>query len=392
MRFYFTFIFPIAMFLTETAFAQKKSVGFEWSLPGRLTAQPGMVKALGVAGAISGISNNMLIVAGGANFPEAMPWEGGKKKYHDQITVFGKNEDQLHPITRIFRLPSPVAYAATCTTPRGILYAGGENENGILDQVYLLNWDSTKKTTSTVVFPPLPIALTNAAAVYINNRFIVLGGEGVEGVSDRCWSLDLNNIAAGWLDLPPLPQPVSFPVCVSLETEKGIKIYVLGGRRKSRDGISDLYNSVYAYDLSLASWSSLKPLPYPLSAGSGVAYGNNSILLFSGDQGATFTKVEQLLAAIPSSQDETERAMLVAKKNELLIRHPGFSKTVILYNVESGESNPFDTIPFEPPVTTNAFWWDGEIYIPSGEIRPGVRTPQIIKATLRTGVKPRIQQ
>ncbi|MBK7099157.1 MAG: hypothetical protein IPH58_13430 [Sphingobacteriales bacterium] len=34
--------------------------------------------SIGFAGMISGISNNKLIVAGGANFPDELPWQGGK--------------------------------------------------------------------------------------------------------------------------------------------------------------------------------------------------------------------------------------------------------------------------------------------------------------------------
>ena len=35
---------------------------------------------IGVAGAFSGVHNGAMVVAGGANFPNGMPWEGGKKQ------------------------------------------------------------------------------------------------------------------------------------------------------------------------------------------------------------------------------------------------------------------------------------------------------------------------
>lgn len=383
MQNFFTSTFLIAVFLTETASAQRIPVAIEWSLPSRLPAQPGGVKALGVAGAVAGISNNVLMVAGGANFPGAMPWEGGKKIYHDQITVFSKKENQLSVVNNTSYLPMPVAYAATCITPKGILYAGGENETGIVDKAYLLGWDAAEQKTTLESLPSLPFAATNAAAVCIKNTVVVAGGEGVEGASDRCWSLDLNNCGAGWKELPPLPRPVSYAVCVALETEDGIKIYVLGGRRKTEEGISALYNSVYVYDLIRKSWSALKPLPYPLSAGSGVAFRNNTILLFSGDQGTTFSKVEQLLADMHTAQTAAEKSILLEQKNKLLLAHPGFSKTVLQYHVETGECTAVDTIPFDAPVTTRAFWWDNAVFIPSGEIRAGVRTPNIIMATFK---------
>jgi len=42
---------------------------------------------LGVAGPIAGTAGASLIVAGGANFPEAPPWQGGKKVWHDRICM-----------------------------------------------------------------------------------------------------------------------------------------------------------------------------------------------------------------------------------------------------------------------------------------------------------------
>ena len=40
---------------------------------------------IGVAGAFSGFIDNHLIIAGGANFPYATPWNGGNKTYQNTI-------------------------------------------------------------------------------------------------------------------------------------------------------------------------------------------------------------------------------------------------------------------------------------------------------------------
>ena len=50
-------------------------------------AWPGTTQP-GVAGPFAGIHGSTLIVAGGANFPDTMPWHGGKKQYHDEIYQF----------------------------------------------------------------------------------------------------------------------------------------------------------------------------------------------------------------------------------------------------------------------------------------------------------------
>ena len=41
----------------------------------------------GFAGLFAGVSDNMLICAGGANFPHKKPWEGGIKQWYDHIYI-----------------------------------------------------------------------------------------------------------------------------------------------------------------------------------------------------------------------------------------------------------------------------------------------------------------
>jgi len=38
---------------------------------------------MGVAGPLAGVDRGMLLVGGGCNFPDSMPWAGGKKKYYN---------------------------------------------------------------------------------------------------------------------------------------------------------------------------------------------------------------------------------------------------------------------------------------------------------------------
>ena len=58
----------------------------QWKIAAVLPATSGHAKAFGLAGAVCGIHQNALIIAGGANFPDAMPWLGGKKKKNSFIS------------------------------------------------------------------------------------------------------------------------------------------------------------------------------------------------------------------------------------------------------------------------------------------------------------------
>ncbi|MFO0044239.1 MAG: galactose oxidase, partial [Armatimonadota bacterium] len=39
----------------------------------------------GFAAPFAGMSHNQLLVAGGANFPDKRPWEGGTKVWYDKV-------------------------------------------------------------------------------------------------------------------------------------------------------------------------------------------------------------------------------------------------------------------------------------------------------------------
>ncbi len=57
----------------------------ELSLTTQQQSLPSLPDAHGFAGAFAGISHGTLLVAGGANFPDKKPWEGGQKVWHDNV-------------------------------------------------------------------------------------------------------------------------------------------------------------------------------------------------------------------------------------------------------------------------------------------------------------------
>jgi SSS family solute:Na+ symporter len=60
---------------------------FHYSSLPELPANSGMSVQPGLAGPYAGIDDDVLILAGGANFPEKLPWEGGEKVYYNEIFI-----------------------------------------------------------------------------------------------------------------------------------------------------------------------------------------------------------------------------------------------------------------------------------------------------------------
>lgn len=350
-----------------------------WSVPAQLPLPAGAGVQPGVAGASAGLHQQVLLIAGGANFPGGMPWEGGKKQYHGDVYALHKNMQWAGaPV----KLPFVFAYAASVSTPDGLLCIGGEDENGIRSSVFLLQWDAAAATVRVKNMPPLPQPLTNASAAIYGNTVYVAGGENAAETVNAFYSLELSP-GAGWKQLPPLPTAVSHAVMVAQSNGEYACIYLAGGRTKNASGISTLHNSAWQYDPKTRQWKRLRDIPLPaVSAGSGVASGATYILLFGGDKGDVFTQIETFNAQIAKAATAEEKQRLQNAKLPLLTAHQGFSKDVLLYNTVTDAWSRIGEIPFETPVTATAVKWGDDIIIASGEIKPGVRTPQILKGTL----------
>ncbi|CAN5405225.1 hypothetical protein BH11BAC3_BH11BAC3_07870 [soil metagenome] len=368
----------LSMFLTADSIAQKKQAHLiEWTVAGAIPADK-LQPSIGLAGPVNGIHHNVLIVAGGSNFPNGMPWNGGKKIYYSKGYVFSKQKNDQLKLLKSFQLPVSLAYAASCSIKEGVIVVGGENENGLSKEVFIMQWNETKKNIQIINLPQLPFAITNAAVACIENTVYLVGGETESKASDKLLCLELDNLSAGWKELAPVPKPVSHAVFQPVISSGLNCIYLLGGRKKNKSGISDLYASVYQYDPGKNRWMEKPPLPYALSAGTGAMISTDKILLFGGDKGETFHQTETLIAAINIEKDSAKKQILNQQKIQLQTNHPGFSNEVLLYNPINGECKSIGVIPFDTPVTTTALKWGHQVLIPCGEIKAGVRTPQIL--------------
>ena len=62
-------------------------------------------------------------------------------------------------------------------------------------------------------------------------------------------------------------------------------------------------------------------------------------------------------------------------------KHPGFLREVLDYSTEAGATTRYADFP-GGQVTTTLVAWAGGYVVPSGEIRPAVRTPQVYYADI----------
>lgn len=358
--------------------AEPVALLFKWDDAGSLPPNADGSPSAGLAGPVTGITNNVLIIGGGSNFTSGAPWQGGIKKYYRDIFVYRKENDSLVLTKRNLQLPYNVAYSANCSTCKGIVIAGGENAKGAIANALLLHWDDASQNLQIKELPALPQPLSAGAVAADGDMVYFAGGQNMRTVSDNLYMLDLRDTASGWQLLAQLPKPVAFSVLFVQSDGNEKRLYLVGGRKMNIDSTSDLYRDVYQFDLTGKKWVQKTSLPYALSAHTGVAFGENELLVFSGDKGATFHKTEELLMQISGEKDPEKKRFLINAKNALQEEHPGFSHDVLAYNTVKDAWQKVDSIPLVCPVTTTALNWDNNIVIPCGEIRAGVRSAEIL--------------
>lgn len=370
-------LYPFAL----AAMMLSSGQSFSWQ---QVTSLPGIngQRSTGYAGAINGINHDRLIVAGGANFPGKLPWEGGKKAYSNQIHILQRNNDSyvwdnINGIT----LPEPVAYCGCTSTQKGIVYAGGENGNGLLKTAYVLSL--AKYQTVIHRLPDLPVAATNITLTHCGNMVYAAGGDQQNGSLDLFCCIDIGAPHPRWQILHKLPLALANAALVAQNGPDGEYIYLIGGRTKTSTGISDLHSVVYRYNIVRKSWTACANITnnghvMNYSAGPSIALGKRYILLLGGDDGIIFHQIETLLARINKTTDSIEREQLIAAKNKLVTTHPGFNRRILIYDTMHNSWLAAGELPFTAQVTTNAVWWGNDIVISNGEIHPGVRTPAIM--------------
>ncbi|MBD1424290.1 hypothetical protein [Sphingobacterium arenae] len=366
-----TSILLLTVVLSSCSSAEKSKT-IVWNNQTKLPANADGSSHLGLAGPVAGMMGDKLLIAGGANFPGKMPWDGGAKQYATETYIYQLENGVLTFLTQS-ELKEAIAYPGNCSVGQILYVAGGENESGAVKSVKKFSLKGN--TLQEESLPDLPLALTNGSLVFASNKLYFVGGENQQLVSDKIYRLDLSAENMVWEEAFTLAHPVSNAVVVS---DKKNKLYIAGGRMRNTDSLSTIYNQLFEVDLPSGSINKITDLPQPTAAGTGIWDDDGHILLFGGDHAETFHRVEALIAQINQTTDASWRNTLIEEKAVLQRQHPGFSSHTWSFNVVQKKWKKQDDIIGESPVTTTALRHQNSVIIPSGEIRAGVRTDQIL--------------
>lgn len=308
----------------------------------------------GFAAMFAGTSHGRLLVAGGANFPERPPWEGGSKVWYDNVYVL----DRPHGTwAAAGRLPGPRAYGVSVTFREAVLCWGGSDAEQHYADGFRLEWQTSGLQISPL--PALPIPIANACGAVVDDRLYVAGGlqsPAAATALHRIFMLDLSSTAelsqrATWTELPAWPGRGRM---LSVAAAWDGAFWLIGGAalRRGRDGTveRDYLRDVYRYTPA-DGWQQLADLPQPVvAAPSPAPVLAQGPLILGGDDGAQVSAAPNL--------------------------HRGFSTTVLEWHAATRTWTSRATLP-APRVTAPLVPWGRGFALISGEVRPGIRSPEV---------------
>jgi cyclically-permuted mutarotase family protein len=390
----------VALASAGASLGRGKIMDIKWDELPALPPSPGQSRQAGLAGPFAGAQGDVLFVGGGANFPDKAPWEGGTKAWWSDLFVLERHAGGRAQwvADKHFKLPRPIAYGMSFSTPDGVICAGGCDAAQCYRDVFQLSWNAATREVVTTPLPPLPAPLGFHFGAMVGQTIFVAGGQQTmkDAVpSSAFFALDLSQRGRPdkfrWETLPAWPGP---PRIVPVAAASGGKFYLFGGRDFHAGRPTDMLTDAYVLDPAVRSWKKIAGLPLGVMAGTAMTAPDGEILIFSGDRGDLFLKLEaydlevealrkkmsDASADRAALQREVEAQLLAKKK--IYDTHPGFGREVLGYNPTTNAWRVVARSPVPGQVTTIAVPWGGAIVIPNGEVRPGIRTADVTQLTL----------
>jgi len=409
------FVLSITCFLSAVIASETLT----WKELPELPPLPGRENQPGLAGAFAGVHNDALIIAGGTNSPDGLPWNiladgsSPKKIYNKEIYVLQKNSQWA--ISDV-NLPHGYSYGVSIPTDNGLVCIGGEwcdydadGKNKIKsDKVFFLkHLGEGKLSIDDTSLPILPEAVSAMAGAKIGDYIYLVGGNNGKTETKNFWRLNLST-KNKWETLEPWPgQPRSQHVAVVQSDGRRDCLYIFSGRFNDPVKGWQFLRDSYKYDPDAGIWTKVADVGINLSntksvcvmAATGIKLGANHIAIFGGASGDLFQKVEQdmprQIEALDDSGKTDEARIFTAKKWALYTNHPGFSRDILVYHTITDTWIKLGNVPESEingmtagsQIMTTAVQWDKNIIIPSGEVRPGVRSPKIwiVTPSMRSG-------
>jgi len=359
-------LLPIILISFLSFCNSKTSNQIVWNKVGKLPIPNGFSKSIGVSGAMAGFIGEYLVITGGANFPYKPLTEGGKKEFYSDIFVMKVNADNTLTKVNTGQLPQKLATGIAIKDHNSLYIIGGENATGDSDIIYQITLQDTKPIIKEIAKLPFTWA---AGVAFINKGTLYLiGGRQKKKASNKVWAYNLKDYSIK--SLPDLPgeSRVQMPFSVL-----GNKVYIFNGL-----GSLTLTDN-YSYDFTKNTWHKLSDTKlngedFTIAGGATIPLTNNDILIIGGVNKEVFDDAVTKLGTLQGIELDNFKANYFARTPKEF----NFSKQMMVFNTKKNKWTSIGVLPFiggagSFPLVKK----DNKIWHISGEIKAGVRTPEI---------------
>lgn len=235
----------------------------------------------------------------------------------------------------------------------------------------------TTAAAQTQTYPDLPTGIKNGVGGLIGNT--IYAGLGTAG--QKFYALNLADAARGWTEVAAFPGAPRDQASAAVVSGK---LYVFGGLGKpTPEATTSVFNQVHAYDPASNSWQELKTrAPVEIGGGTAVAQGDR-ILLFGGVNRNIFNGYFTDIAAAgtdKAASDAVALAYFSGRPQDYF-----FGKEVQSYTPATNTWQSLGTAPFSGRAGAAISLQGDTLNVVSGEIKPGLRTAQAGRATVKDG-------
>ncbi|HEY9551755.1 MAG TPA: cyclically-permuted mutarotase family protein [Prevotella sp.] len=324
--------------------------------------------AQGVSACFAGAVGHRLVMAGGCNFPDVPAKEGGKKRFYKGIYMAVEKQPDSLQWRRIGQLPVEAAYGVSVQWKNRLIFIGGCNSGGSLQSV----WQVAVRNNKAVVTecPSLPCPLDNMAGCLVGHYIYVAGGNSTRNVVFR---LNLKAVRRGWETLSPYPGAQRMQPVAGAWGTKGFALWG-GFAPRTPEKQASLSMDGLAWNSDKQAWS--RPTGPCDENGNEIFLGGagavqlaNGRLVVAG--GVNKTIFLQALNAPQPDYMGHEPAWY--RFNSRILLHDGQAWRVLTDCADAARAG------------CSLVRMGHTIYIIGGELKPGVRTPTVLKMRMHAG-------
>lgn len=372
------FLSLISLFILCSCAQKKNLASARWELcqtAGFPSQEEGMEN--GVSACYAGALGDKLIMAGGCNFPDVPASEGGKKKFYKGIYAADITADSVLNWRKVGELPLASAYGVATVYNDRLICAGGTDGTRSLTDVFSIRLKEDGSSAIIDSLPSFPESLDNFCGT-VTGRYLLLAGGNRKGVpSNTFWCLDLEDTDAGWVELHSFPgEARTQAVCAAEAKDGGYRFYIWGGFAVASAGNdASLSTDGYCYSSDTKQWTAVAAPcdengeAMSVGGGTAVTVDNRWVLCTGGVNKDIFLSalrapMEGYMLHEPEWYKFNDRLMVYDMKEDawnMVIRSSHLARAGAV--LVSGGDDSFYNI--------------------NGELKPGIRTPEITRIWLK---------